>query len=289
MRIVADKDKPGTPVFLLHGSIENGTIFYSKSGKGYAPFLARQGYDVYVADLRGRGQSNPPISRGSDYGQSDAIAVEIPAFLRHIRELRGDVPMHWGAHSWGGVNLLTYLARPEHPDKVKSMVFFGTKRRITVRGFTYFWMMSFGWHTLARALMGIFGYLAGKKVGMGSESITKKTWRQTTDWIYQKEWKHWEDGFDYQDARRKKKVPPLLSFAGIKDEVLGNPIDVKATLDELGPDQEVKFELLGKLNCHLHDYGHIDMLTHPLAAEDHFMMALHWMKKYEEDGENPEN
>ena len=50
-------------VFLLHGSIENGRIFYSENNKGLAPFLARNGYDVYVGDLRGRGKSKPAYQR----------------------------------------------------------------------------------------------------------------------------------------------------------------------------------------------------------------------------------
>jgi len=54
-------DKMGQPVVMLHGSIENGKIFYSSSGKGLAPFLADQGYDVFVPDFRGKGKSTPPI------------------------------------------------------------------------------------------------------------------------------------------------------------------------------------------------------------------------------------
>ena len=36
-RIYQNKDGP--VLFFLHGSIENGRIFYSNSGKGLAPFL----------------------------------------------------------------------------------------------------------------------------------------------------------------------------------------------------------------------------------------------------------
>lgn len=279
-RICADLDNPGPPVFMLHGSIENGLIFYSKSGKGFAPFMAREGFDVYVGDLRGRGLSTPPIGRKSDHGQAEAIAEEIPAFLKEIKRLRGDVPMHLVSHSWGGVSLLAYLARPSVKVDVRSIVFFGTKRRITVRNWAYYKNIWIGWHLIARTAIALTGYVASKSVGMGSENISRRTWRETNDWIYQKEWRHWEDGFDYQAAFRKMKLPPILSFAGVKDKVLGHPTDVKVLLDELGPDQETRLELLSKQNCHLHDYGHIDMLTHRLAAEDHFLMAREWMKKH---------
>ncbi|MFN4150949.1 MAG: alpha/beta fold hydrolase, partial [Candidatus Sericytochromatia bacterium] len=79
----------GNVVFMLHGSIENGRIFYSNSGKGLAPFLAKLGFDVYVADLRGRGLSTPKIDKNSEFSQTDSIVKDIPIFIKKIEELRG--------------------------------------------------------------------------------------------------------------------------------------------------------------------------------------------------------
>jgi pimeloyl-ACP methyl ester carboxylesterase len=280
MRICANPDQAGPPVFMLHGSIENGRIFYSKSGKGFGPFLARAGYDVYICDLQGRGLSTPSINGKSDHGQAEAIAEEIPAFLREIQHLRGNIPMHFVSHSWGGVSLLAYLARPSVAVDVRSMVFFGTKRRITVRNGAYWWSIGIGWHLIARTSNLFKGFVAARQTRMGSDNISRGTWKETNDWIYQKEWRHWKDGFDYHAAFRQMKLPPILSFAGVNDKVLGHPTDVKLLLDELGPGHEVRLEMLSKENCHLHDYGHIDMLTHNLAEDDHFPMALEWMQKH---------
>ena len=82
------RDPEGPPIFLLHGSIENGRIFYSEKGKGLAPYLAAAGFDLYVGDLRGRGLSRPRIGRSSAYGQTEAITEDIPAFLGEIRRRR---------------------------------------------------------------------------------------------------------------------------------------------------------------------------------------------------------
>src|SRR4030095_1841468 len=101
----------GPPVLLLHGSIENGRIFYSKSGKGLGPYLAKNGFDVYVGDLRGRGGSTPPIGRDSSYGQTEAIVEDIPEMMNLLHEIRGNTPVHWIAHSWGGVLMASCLAR----------------------------------------------------------------------------------------------------------------------------------------------------------------------------------
>ena len=64
---------------MVHGMVEDGRIFYHKSGKGLACYLAKQGYDVYVVDLRGIGQSTPKISADSDHGQTEPLEM---IFLR---------------------------------------------------------------------------------------------------------------------------------------------------------------------------------------------------------------
>jgi alpha-beta hydrolase superfamily lysophospholipase len=140
------QNQQGPPVLLVHGSIENGRIFYSKSGKGFAPFLAQQGYDVFVADLQGRGKSKPAISGNSDFGLHHILEEDFPAFINKIKELKGDVLQFWGAHSWGGVLMLAYLARQVVPVEVQAMAFFASKRRISIRSLKKFLMADVMWN-----------------------------------------------------------------------------------------------------------------------------------------------
>ena len=35
--------KGGSPIFLIHGYFEDGRIFFTKKGKGFAPFLQKMG------------------------------------------------------------------------------------------------------------------------------------------------------------------------------------------------------------------------------------------------------
>jgi alpha-beta hydrolase superfamily lysophospholipase len=143
------KDSNGIPVFMLHGAVENGKIFYSASGKGLAPFLAQNGYDVFVADLRGRGESYPKINRKSKYGQTESILFEIPAFINKIKEIKGDQKQHWMGHSWGGVLLLSHLAR-YHNSITQSMVFLGTKRIVSVNSLEKLYMRDCMWDIMQR-------------------------------------------------------------------------------------------------------------------------------------------
>lgn len=262
----------GTPVFLLHGSIENGKIFYSNSLKGLAPFLAKQGFDVFVGDMQGRGKSYPSINKKSSYGQIDVIKTDIPKFLEKIKEIKGDVGIHTMAHSWGGVLMLAYLSRFE--SNVKSLVLFGAKRQITVRNKEYFKLI-FNWYVSGNLLMPFYGYLPAKKLKVGSDDEPKKHFKQINEWLRGK-WIDNEDGFDYAKALKEKEIAPCLFIAAKNDAVLGNPKDVKNLQKEV-VGTKTDYWLLSKENGNLHDYDHINMLTHKDAQKDHFPKIVEWI------------
>lgn len=272
-------NEKGQPVLMIHGSIENGRIFYSSSGKGLAPYLAQKGYDVFVADLRGRGLSTPPISRNSRHGLTEILSEDFPAIIQKIKEIKGDVPQHWIAHSWGGVLLLSFLARNYYSVKLASMVFFATKRRVSILSLKKLWFINVMWNLAARLVISYRGYLPAKERKMGSDNETEKSHRETTVWVNSKNWLDWNDGFDYGNALKKLILPPILYLAGANDKVLGHPTDVKLLMDETG-NQKNKLMILGKANNNLHDYGHIDILTHPDAPEDVYPVVLNWMEAH---------
>lgn len=284
-------DPKGEPVFLVHGMLENGHIFYTNSGKGYASYLAQNGYDVFVADLRGRGYSTPRVNRHSEFGHKEMLTEDMPAYLAKIQELKGEQPMHWGAHSWGGVSLLAYLAIANPQPPVKSIVFFGAKRRISVRNWYFFWMIRVSWWHIFPLLIKLKGFIPAKDYKLGGENESRGVFYQTDYWVREKEWKHWDTGWDFAKALQGKPLPPVLYLAGKKDRVLGHPTDVQLLAEETG-DQIRTFHMLSKENGHQIDYGHINMLTHPQAVQDVFPIALEWMNgKYKgrdwSDGINP--
>lgn len=270
----------GVPVFMLHGAVENGKIFYSTSGKGLAPYLAQQGYDVFVGDLRGRGQSIPAINRQSTYGQTESILHEIPAFINKIKELKGNVKQHWMGHSWGGVLLLAYLARYNDPI-VQSMVFWGTKRRVSIKSLEKFYKIDILWNVMPRLLKPIAGYLPVKELRMGVDNESYKSHRQSLEWVKMKNWVDTDDHFDYTQELKKINLPPSLYLTGKNDKVLGHPVDVQLLMNEVGTHQPKEFKIVGKETAHLHDYDHINLLTHPDAVRDHFPMVVEWLKKHE--------
>lgn len=267
------------PVLMIHGSLENGKIFYSSSGKGLAPFLAKNGYDVFVVDLRGRGLSTPAIRKNTKHGLTEILKYDFPAYINKIKEIKGDVPQHWIAHSWGGVLILAYLAKNLASVKISSMVFFATKRRLTIMSLKRMWRMNIIWGLMAPLGIALRGYLPAKEYKFGSDNETKKSNRETNQWVKNKKWIDWYDKFDYAEALKKIKLPPTLHLTGENDLLLGHPKDVKMLMLETG-EQEQQLKVLGRSTGNKNDYGHNDILTHIDAVEDVYPIALDFMNTY---------
>ncbi len=273
------KNTEGPVVFMLHGSIENGKIFYSSSGKGLAPYLANNGFDVFIADLRGRGQSTPAINKDSAYGQTEAITEDLPAFIEKIREIRGDTRQHWIAHSWGGIMLLSVLSRfSKYCEFVDSLVFLGARRRITVLNLEKLIKINFFWYFFGFIMVKRHGFLPAKKIGFGSDNETAKSHAQSTVWVKGKPWVDPQDNFNYEKAFKKIKIPPLLLLTGTGDHCLANTKDIIKFYNEIG-NENTKYQFIGKKFGNKNDYDHINLLTHQDAINDHFPIVLEWIKE----------
>lgn len=102
------------PVVLCHGLASNRTTFDLTSEHSLARYLANEGFDVWLIDLRGHGYSTcPSIFNGHRYGWSfdDYVMYDIPAALKHIREQTGSQKVHWVGHSMGGMLLYAHMSR----------------------------------------------------------------------------------------------------------------------------------------------------------------------------------
>jgi predicted alpha/beta hydrolase len=267
---------------LVHGAMEHGRIFYSLNGKGLAVYLAEHGFDVFVADLRGKGQSQPKVNSQSDFGQMEYIVEDLPAIVERIISIKGHYPSYILAHSWGGVLVLPFLLRmPEMRAAVKKMVFFGSKRRIRTRSWEKFIKIDLIWNYLGKISSKLWGYFPITKLGTGTDDESRLFLKECNEWVYKYEWID-RDGWDYQlEFQRIKKeqeyFPSTLHIAAINDRVLGNPNDVRLLMQEVDNATD-EYRLLSKANNNAHDYDHNNMLTHKDAVHDHFPEILEWLK-----------
>lgn len=267
-----DRGTEGAPVLMVHGAIANGRVFHSGSGKGLAPFLAREGFDVYVADLRGRGRSEPPVSAGSEFGQTEAIIEDLPAFVDAIRARRGDIPQVWIGYSWGGVLLGSFFARfPQYRGLCRGMVCLGTKRVVQARGWEPFFKVQLVWKRVLPFVAARAGYAPARELGIGSDNESLASLLQCVEWVKPGPWVDPGDGYDYAGAAKGAEFPPALFLAGGQDRALGNPRDVREWIREAGF-KEYEFEVIPGLN-------HEGLVTDPEASRRHFRRIAQWLSR----------
>lgn len=271
------KKEQGTPVLMLHGTMENGKIFYTESGKGLACFLADNGFDVYVADFRGKGLSHPPLATNADHGQWELINQDIPLFIDFIKN-KTKKKLHIVSHSWGGVLLKGYLAKhPKRVDDIGRLLFFGTKRIIHQKHFEKRWKIDLFWKRVAPVIAKRKKYIDLVKLKAGSDNETYLFMQQSIPWLKNSVWKDTVDNFDYSDAAKSVIWPETWHITGVNDLLLGHADDVKSFIDESNP--KAKLSVLSIKAGNQVDYGHIDILTHKLAVKDHFPIISSWLKR----------
>ncbi len=278
LRHMGPQDGSGPVVLMLHGAISNGKVFYSESGKGLGPFLARLGFQVYVADLRGRGLSLPTIEAGHAYGQTSAIADELPALHDFVRQRHPGQAVHWLAHSWGGIIMASCLARfPPLAEQVASLTFFGTKRCIRRWSWERLLKVELVWKRLGPNWVRKHGYLPAKRLRIGADSETAESLQSSIAWIKPGPWVDTLDGFDYGVAAAQVDWPRNWFIAGAKDRVLGHPRDVRDFRDEMGAQGAVT--VLGRKQGYGKDYDHLNMLVGPDLDQGLFPQVAAWLSE----------
>ncbi|HDZ57113.1 MAG TPA: alpha/beta fold hydrolase [Pseudomonas xinjiangensis] len=270
----------GPAVLMVHGLVEDGRIFYSHSGKGLAPYLAEAGYDVFVVDLRGHGESVPALMPGMQVTQHQIITEDLPALFALMEQEHPGERFYGFSHSWGGVLLACALIRhPEWIERVAGLVHFGCKRVIHQRSLRKRIMIDLLWNRAAPLVGRAKGLIPARSLGIGSMDISCALHRDNVVWMGSSEWRDLEDGFDYALALDALAWPAGMYLAGGNDPYLGHFEDVKAFAQELG-EHDAQMVLLKKGTGCSRNYGHIDLLTHPQAVVDHFPMVLSWLEQH---------
>ena len=278
-RFFLDKNNLGTPVFMLHSTLQDGSTFYSDDGHGLACYLARKGYDVFVADLRGKGKSWPSVNSSSAFGNHQAINEDIPALLEKIISKRGRIPQIWIGHGWGSVLMASFYARyGDGVCPVAKMAHFAARRQIQTTNSSKKFLIDFIWRKLGKWLIVLNGYMPARLLRMGVTNESKANYRDYLQWSSSDDWRDAEDGFSYGEAILKQQLPPSFYFAASSDKAYGDPVDVREFMKELGP-HDGRLMVLSRHGGNLRNYSHMDMVRHKDADKDHFPLLLDWLQQ----------
>jgi predicted alpha/beta hydrolase len=282
-RFYRDKRQLGAPVFLLHDLARDGSSFYTAEGEGLACYLAKQGYDVYVADLRGRGECWPKVSAASKFDSHRVVSEDLPALLKEIIKRRGHEPQIWMGHGFGGLLLSAFFAR--HGDSlvpVKKMVHFGVRRQLLHQSLKTRCHYDLLWKRVAGFMASLRGFLPARQLRLGGCDESAALYADYLAWSDNAEWLDRQDAFNYAEAARQRRFPPSVYLAAKADAAQGHPDDVRRFMRGLGP-HDGRMLVLSRKGGNLRNYNHHSMLVHPDCERDHFPLLLAWLQNAESE------
>jgi alpha-beta hydrolase superfamily lysophospholipase len=184
-------------VVCLHAMMTDGRYFDARKERGFAAALAARGLDVFVADFRGHGRSQPPRAGEGDWSFDDLVELDLPAIVATI----GVAPRELAilGHSLGGLVACAALGTGRIPPP----------RRLVLAA-TSVWL---GETRARRALMAAYRgitRLAGKApvraLRAGTADEARGYVEQLTGWARTGRWTNLR-GIDYRAALAAIDVP----------------------------------------------------------------------------------
>ncbi|MBX8493918.1 alpha/beta fold hydrolase [Pseudomonas cichorii] len=275
--LVDQPDVRGVPVILLHGSFSNRRFWYSPKGIGLGPFLARAGYDVWIAEMRGHGLS----ARNQDYRRNrvaDYARYDLPAIAAFVREQNGQVP-HWIGHSLGGTTLAAALGGQYlGPEGAASAALFGSQISRT------YWPLKIPpvqW--TGRLLLKPFEHISGPRLKRGPEDepigvvLESMRWHGLFGRFGDRD-SNWWTGLASVEV-------PILAVAAVGDHQ--DPVWACQMLFDQFGSQQREFLCLGREHGFNEDFDHVRMLVSKGAQQQVWPRVLGWLQERSATDESP--
>ncbi len=300
------------PVILCHGIGAQGSFWYFDDNS-LAHYLAKEGFDVFVPDLRGVGKTDGSF----DFFFEDYIK-DVSAVLKKVMLFEGVSKAHWIGHSMGGMVIyLTASRKPElmkhiasftavsSPYKIwapfelwrlvrkniKSLLFF--LRRVDKVPFFLLSRIFYLIYPVAESLRGIGGIINLEYFIWNIENLDENERREAmlaTGSISSRVLEKFIKvglGFENFNFYLEHLTPPSLFIVGVKD-FLATPPTVKLAYLRAGASQKY-FKLAGQGEGFDGDYGHVDIAIGKKAKKDIFPIILSHLYKAEGvEGKNEE-
>jgi len=263
-------EKRGFPLVLAHGSFTNKGFWLSAKGQGMARYLVERGFDVWLYEHRGHGQS----PRNDDYVHNTVeryARFDLPAIHDFIQELTGHYPA-WVGHSLGGTIIATAIAANTFASAPPAFVMMGTQ---VVRPNAALQIPLAG--LLARGVVRYRKELDGRQMKIGPENepagvINEYLARHSLlgRWVLP------SDGTSLMPAWQTSQVP-LLGISGAGDTTDPAKYCQKFYRAYGGPKEEV---LLGTESGFSKDFAHVEMVVSKEAEAEVWPLVADWLRAY---------
>jgi pimeloyl-ACP methyl ester carboxylesterase len=258
----------GPPVLLVPGTFSTRTLWLGTRGHGFGRYLAAEGFDCWIAEMRGHGGSERP--RG--WTMHEWIRHDAPAAVQAVLAHTGAARCFWVGHSAGGVVGAGGVGhRPALARRVAGMVLLGSPGPVGVRGGRR--MIAHVAGTASRLLPWM--RVPGEPFGLGPEWEPAPLVREWMRWNLLGIWRTPEGG-DYL-ARLREVDVPLLGVAGAGDHWLAPPPAVRDLLGRFASNDRT-FVLAGVRQGFERDYGHADLVVSRSAFREIWPRVRDWLR-----------
>jgi len=257
------------PVILVHGTYSTRSFWVSDKGVGLGVYLADQGFDVWIPELRGHGLS-PKGDAFSKITAEDQIRYDLPAIQDAVYSI-SKTPAFWIGHSFGGLFILAALSvNWLDQNRVGSIVTFGSQISL---GDRYLKIPPVAW-TLS-ALLWVTGNFPAPRFGLGPEIESAGTMLETIRWKkFRGSWTN-SEGVSYWDGLEKITVP-VMTYAAANDKN-DPPAGCRKIHKRLGSTDKM-FMVLGKDTGFSKNYDHVGMVVSKEAQKEVWPDLAGWLK-----------
>lgn len=299
----APLEPPRPPVILCHGLAMNRYTFDLAPGRSLARALSDAGLDVWIAELRGHGESvwtgeaEPPT-----WGLREYIEVDVPVIIDRVRALTGAETVSWVGHSMGGVVLFGHLARqPDAP--VSAGVAMGSPGDLRGRtGLTGLylrgiflalirdrWPVQDGTRLVSRLtgrpplsemgweIENIDPLVVRQMLAVGFSPVTAEELRDFRRMVEEGVLGDARDGRRWSDTYEAIQTP-LLFVTGAQDK-LGSPEALRAVSSRVGS-PDVSTVILARAGGFSNDYGHMDMMIGDHSEAEVYPVVSDWLRSH---------
>lgn len=246
---------------------------------GFGPFLASQGWNVYAADFRGRGDSGAPPREGSRWSYDDLVFSDLPALVAGVRAHAGDQFLYLVGHSLGGHTGLAAAGSDAFAEPPDGYVLLSVNmwrpglepnwRRRLLKGVQLALFAGLTWPG---------GYFPSRRLRMGPCDEPRpyvldlaRCWR-TDSWSS-------ADGTHDYDAQMTRVKGPVLAVIGKGDTLMAHPVAARNWTEQLGSER-ADFWVVGRGDHALEfDPDHMTVVTAE-AARPLWAAITTWMRRH---------
>lgn len=301
---------PGTaakkyPVIICHGLIGNRNYFKIPEENSLPAILQKEGYDVWLLDLRGRPDAGSPSlffgERTYSQNFDDYAKSDVDAAIKFVQEKTGKDKVNWIGHSMGGM-VIYARAGSMGEDRIASLVTFGSpfqfhnpskdlKKLNGFRGMTKILpnlpastAANFSSYVYVPGVSDFFLNLFYYSKNMTSDeekklqrlsvsSEGKGVLNQFSDTIEKGEIYSSDKKTSYTANLKNITIPSLL-IAGRRDH-LGSPYIVRHVYDSISSKDKTML-VAGRGEGYSEDYGHVDLVMGSNSKELYYPVA-NWL------------